>query len=168
MAAYRLAVVCDRLKTRARCRGRARYRILSGDPGESSQILRTGILRSRLLAWLLRKCRAAEDQPGTAPENAAQLARGCHPKGRPGGQAGTGPADRAASPWRSGSQVMAQCKLGRPARFRGAAAMVLHYPTSICRRLPVLTSRLTSCQQRQPGGVVLPQAAAPRSISRPG
>ena len=33
MAAYRLAVVCDRLKTRARarCRGRARYRILSGD-----------------------------------------------------------------------------------------------------------------------------------------
>ena len=53
MAAYRLAVVCDRLKTRARCRGRARYRILSGDQRawESSQILRTPFLSTRLLAF---------------------------------------------------------------------------------------------------------------------
>jgi hypothetical protein len=51
----------------------------------------------------------------------------------------------SAFPWRPGSQVMTQCKLGRSAmgataRFRGVAAKVLHYLTWIWRRLTVLTS----------------------------
>ena len=38
--------------------------------------------------------------------------------------------------WRRGNQVMAPCKLGRPAmgataRFRGVAAKTPHYPTRI-------------------------------------
>jgi hypothetical protein len=52
-------------------------------------------------------------------------------------------------PWRPGSQVMAQCKLGRPsmgaaARFRGVAAKFLHRPARVGRRRPVLPSRLIS------------------------
>jgi hypothetical protein len=38
-----------------------------------------------------------------------------------------------AQPTRSGEQQ----------RFRRAAAKVLHYPTRICRSLPILTFRLT-------------------------
>jgi hypothetical protein len=56
MAAYRLAVVCDRLKTRASAGvglGTGSRAAIS-DPGESSQILRTPFLRSKLPAALLR------------------------------------------------------------------------------------------------------------------
>ena len=59
MAAYRLAVVCDRLKTRARCRGRARYRILSGDQ------------RSWGVESNPENALSQEQTPGCAPENLA-------------------------------------------------------------------------------------------------
>jgi len=59
MAAYRLAVVCDRLKTRARCRGRARYRILSGDQ------------RSWGVESNPENGHSQQQAPGMTPENAA-------------------------------------------------------------------------------------------------
>ena len=47
----------------------------------------------------------------------------------------------AVRSWRNASSADPQW--GATARFRGVAAKVLHYPTRIWRRLPVLTSCLT-------------------------
>ena len=76
-----------------------------------------------------------------SPPNLSRASRGQH-------RLAPWPASDDCSPWRAGSPVTAQCMLGRPrweatARSCGVAAKVLHYPTRICRRLPVLTSRLT-------------------------
>ena len=80
------------------------------------------------------------------------------------------PSPACQNLWRPGSQVMAQCKLGRPqwgatARFREVAAKILHYPTRIWRRLHAGSNFLSNSalEPRSTGYVeslIRPQAEA--------